>query len=262
MAGLNDGRTRSGMDQKRNGTIITQDTRLVPPSTHNVSHHQSVGFHANMSHKLSHNSSSLSQKSPVSDTVRVKRYLYYPILPAYNPYYPRPDTTTTTIAPWIQSYNDTHHFKVNYTHKQIAETPLGKANVTTLGFSKDTNRASILFLWHKEKHNKCENYKKMLDKCVKNNFVSLEHVDSTSLVDLLRQEEALGKDRYPYGCSMYKSLMSICHAENIFPNEHIDSSKIWVSMHDSKVNGSDFYYPEQALQPSSSTSGQLVSGIY
>ena len=156
MAGLNDDVTRAGMDQKRNWTLITQDTRLVPPSTHNMSHHHSGGFHANMSHILSHHNSSLSQKSPVSDTVRVKRYLYYPMLPAYNPYYSRPTTTTSTIAPWIQSYNDTHHFKVNYTHKQIAETPLEKANVTTLGFSKDTNRAAILFLWHKEKHNKCE----------------------------------------------------------------------------------------------------------
>ena len=56
--------------------------------------------------------------------------------------------------------------------------------------------------------------------------------------------------------------MSICHAENIFPNEHIDSSKIWVSMHNSEVNGSDFYYPEQVLQSSTSTSGQPISGIY
>ena len=80
MTGPKDDVTLAGMDQKRNETLIIQDTRLVLPSMHNMSHHHSVGNHVNMSHIPSHHNSSLSQKSSVSDTVRVKRYLYHPIL--------------------------------------------------------------------------------------------------------------------------------------------------------------------------------------
>ena len=114
--------------------------------------------------------------------------------------------------------------------------------MTTLGFSKDAHRASVLFMWHKEKHSKCENYKRILDMCFKNNLVSVDQVDSTNIVELLKQEESLGKYKYNLsvdGCRVYKSLMSICHAENVFPNEHMDSSNLWISIHKSEVNGSD-----------------------
>ena len=173
--------TIAGLDWKRNETHIIQDTRSVPPSMHNMSHHQSVSDQVNASHSQSHHNSSLSQESSVNDTLRVKRHYYHPYL-----YYHRPATTTTTPTPWIEAYNETHHFKVNYTHKQMLEIPVEKVNVTTLGFSKDAQRASVLFMWHKEKHSKCENYKRFLEMCLKNDMVSEDHVDFTNIVELLK----------------------------------------------------------------------------
>ena len=108
--------------------------------------------------------------------------------------------------------------------------------------------------------------------CVNNDMVSEDQVDSTTLVELLRQEgwealkqKMLGMNKYKLsvdGCRIYKSLMSICHAENVFPNEHMNSSNLWISIHQSEFNGSEFYDPEQILQSSNGTSGQPISGIY
>ena len=84
----------------------------------------------------------------------------------------------------------------------MLEIPVEKVNVTTLGFSKDAQRASVLFMWHKEKHSKCGNYKRILDMCLNNDMVSEDQVDSTPLVELLRKEgwealkqKMLGMDR-------------------------------------------------------------------
>ena len=78
--------------------------------------------------------------------------------------------------------------------------------------------------------------------CLNNDMVSEDHVDSTNLVELLKQEESLGIDKSNLsvdGCRVYKSLMSICHAENVFPNEHMNSSNLWISSHQSEFNDND-----------------------
>ena len=58
-----------------------------------------------------------------------------------------PETTITssTIKPWIQAYNDTHHFQVNYTNRNMVEIPDQKVDVTELGFSDDPYDATLLY---------------------------------------------------------------------------------------------------------------------
>ena len=140
--------TRADLDWRRNQTHLTLDTRSVPHSIHNMSHHQLVSDQVNASHSQSYHNNSLSQESSVNDTLRVKRHnlqLHWGMLLFGLHTSPRPPTTTT-LTPWIQAYNETHHFKVNYTHRQMLEIPVEKVNVTTLGFSKDAQRASVLFM--------------------------------------------------------------------------------------------------------------------
>ena len=170
MTGPQEDVTRGDLDWRRNQTHLMLNSRLVP-HIHNMSHHLSVSNQVNTSHSQSPHNDSLSQGLSVNRTLRVKRRIPWKLLLSLGGSIaplpkmihdlnttPKTTTTTTTIKPWIQAYNDTHHFQVNYTHRHMVEIPEKKIDVTKLGFSEDSHNATLLYDWYNEKHSRCRKY--------------------------------------------------------------------------------------------------------
>ena len=142
MTGPQEDMTKWDLNSRRNQTHLMLNTRLVPHS-HNMSHHPSVSNQVNTSHSQLPHNDSLSQGLSVNGTLRVRRRVPWKLLLSLEGSLaplpkmihdlnttPRTTTTTTTITPWIQAYNDTHHFQVNYTHRHMVEIPATEVDVT------------------------------------------------------------------------------------------------------------------------------------
>ena len=194
--------TTRDLDTKNNHTHLTLNKRLVPHS-HNTSHQSLVSSQVNTSHIQLPYNNSLTQGLTGNRTSRVKRRLPLKVLlglvkvtGAVAPIVQviKDQTTTSEITipdtptkHWIQAYNDTHHFQVNYTHKNMVKIPEQKVNITELGFSDDPYDATLLYNWYNRKYSRCRHYKNFLGKCHDQDLVSEDQEDTTSLVELLRQ---------------------------------------------------------------------------
>ena len=102
--------------------------------------------------------------------------------------------TPTTPTPWVEYYNETHNIIQNYTFMHLVRSTEEKENVTSLGFSNDTQKASDLFTWHTEKYSRCEQYKRILDVCHRNNMTSQTSAKVTSPLEIVKKEESLSMD--------------------------------------------------------------------
>ena len=157
-----------------------------------MSHRQSVSDQVNASHSQFNQNDSLNNESSFNETTRNKRSLFLTLL--LLGMHVKVPTTTTTLTPWIEAFNETHNIVQNYTFRHLVRSTEERENVTSLGFSNDNEKASDLFTWHTEKYSRCEQYKRILDVCHRNNMTSQTSAKVTSPLEIVNKEDSLSID--------------------------------------------------------------------